>query len=78
MANTPDFLEQKLLERFGPLISGADLYACLGYKGYAAFYRAKSSGELGVRVFRLPGRKGWFAFSSEVADWLTKHSEAER
>ena len=66
--------EEKLFARYGALIGGSDLYAALGFKSYSAFYRAKELGELGVHVFQLPGRRGWFALTETVASWL--HQQA--
>ena len=63
-------LINNLLDRYGPTLGGRDLYAALGFKSYAAFYRSKQRGEVGIDVFTLPGRRGWFAFTTEVAAWL--------
>lgn len=63
-------LEEHLLLRFGPTLGGRDLYAALGFKTYSAFHRGKQRGEIGVHVFTLPGRRGWFALTTEVAIWL--------
>lgn len=64
-----------LLTQYGPLISGKDLYTCLGFKTYAAFYRAKQLNEIDVNVFRLHNRKGWFAKTADVAKWIETQSE---
>lgn len=64
-------LTHQLLVRFGPILGGRDLYFALGFKTYSAFHRSQTRGELGVHVFTLPRRRGWFALTSEVADWLT-------
>lgn len=69
-------LEDQLLVRFGPTISGRVLYAALGFKTYAAFYRSKQRGEVGVNVFTLPGRRGWFALTADVAEWLNEQAGA--
>jgi hypothetical protein len=71
-------LEQKLFSRFGPLIGGGDLYSALGFKSYSAFYRSKELGELGVRVFQISGRRGWFALTEDVANWLGEHAGREK
>jgi hypothetical protein len=71
-------IEERLFARYGVLMGGTDLYAALGFKSYSAFYRAKEIGELGVNVFQLPGRRGWFALTETVGYWLQKqasHSE---
>jgi len=65
----------KLLNQFGPTLGGRDLYAALGFKTYAAFHRSKQRNEVGVNVFSLPGRRGWFALTLDVADWL--HQQAD-
>lgn len=67
-------IEEKLFERYGALIGGAKLYAVLGFKTYSAFYRAKVIGELGVNVFQLQGRRGWFALTDDVAIWLQQQA----
>lgn len=63
-------LEEHLFLRFGPTLGGRDLYAALGFKTYSAFHRGKQRGEIGVHVFTLPGRRGWFALTTDVAAWL--------
>lgn len=65
---------ERLLKQYGPTLTGTDLYAALGFKTYAAFHRVLSRRELGVRVFKLPGRRGWFASTLEVADWLDRQT----
>lgn len=75
MANpemSPKILASQMLEQFGPTITGTDLYIALGFKTYAAFYRSLKRREVGVSVFNLPGRRGWFALTSDVATWLTQ------
>ncbi len=67
---------ERLLKQYGPTLTGNDLYAALGFKTYAAFHRVLTRGELSVRVFKLPGRRGWFASTLEVADWLTQQTNA--
>ena len=70
-------LVDHMMVRFGPTLGGEDLYAALGFKTYASFHRSKLRGELGIHVFKLQGRKGWFALTDEVADWLEKQSRRE-
>jgi len=70
-----------MLEKHGPLIGGNDLYAALGYRTYAAFHRARMSGDIHVEVFPIEGRRGFFALTADVAAWLqhqvTKHRKKE-
>jgi hypothetical protein len=69
-----DSILSKLIARFGPLIRGQDLYSAIGYKTYSAFYRSQQLGELGVHVFKIEGRRGWFALTEDVAKWLMEQS----
>ena len=71
-------LADKLLKQFGPTIGGRDLYAALGFKTYAAFHRSKQRHEIGVNVFTLPGRRGWFALTTDVAAWLSEQAASQR
>lgn len=63
-------LEGQMLSQFGPVIGGRDLYAALGFKTPGAFRWSRERGEIPVRIFSLPRRRGSFAFTSEVAGWL--------
>lgn len=73
-----DSIEEKLFARYGALMGGAELYAALGFKSYAAFYRAKKIGEQGVSIFQLPGRRGWFALTEDVAVWLRQQARKSK
>lgn len=70
VSSSANNLFDQLLTRYGPTLGGRDLYAALGFKSYAAFHRSKQLGELGINVFTLPGRRGWFALTGDVAEWL--------
>lgn len=63
-------LEEHMFEKYGPIIGGKDLYSSLGFKTYSSFHRFKQLGEIGINVFILPGRRGWFAMTTDVATWL--------
>jgi hypothetical protein len=67
-------LANQLISRFGPTIGGQDLYSALGFKTYAAFHRSQQRQALGVHVFKLPSRRGWFALTGDVAAWLAQQS----
>lgn len=71
---SPENMSDAFTSRYGPLLGGQDLYSALGYKTYSAFHRSQQLDELGVHVFKLPGRRGWFAFTANVAKWLEKQS----
>jgi hypothetical protein len=61
---------QELLERHGELMGGSDLQRNLGFVNGRAFGRAVQRDLVPVRTFPLPGRRGWFAKTRDVAEWL--------
>jgi hypothetical protein len=65
-----DDLRNQLLTLYGPLLGGRQLYVAMGFKTYSAFHRARQRGNLGVNVFSIEGRKGVFAFTNDVANWM--------
>lgn len=68
----PAWVEMQI-RRFGPVVGGEDLRGLLGYRTAAAFQKARMQEAVGVALFQLPGRKGWFAFTDEVCSWLVAH-----
>lgn len=73
----PDF-ESDLLKQYGPLISPRDLWHVLGYPSHMAYRKAIQKDELPVFVFHIEKRKGRFAFSKDVASWLSVLWEENR
>lgn len=63
-------IADELLACHGPLISGEDLWRALGFSNASAFRQAKAQGRIEVPVFSLPNRRGTYAFTRHVADWL--------
>jgi hypothetical protein len=61
-----------LLEKHGPLIGGKELARALGYPSLGAVREAKSKKRLPVTIFKIAGRRGHFALTTEIAAWLTK------
>lgn len=78
ISTSSNSLAAQLLDRYGPMLGGRDLYAALGFKSYAAFHRSKQRGEIGVIVFSLTGRRGWFALTTDVAAWLSEQADPSR
>lgn len=70
-------MKDELLKLYGPLISGIDLRNLLGYKAASTFNRAKRMNLIGVKIFEIPNRRGSFALTKDVADWLQSISSAE-
>ena len=69
-------LNDSLLNQYGPLIGGAQLRQALGYPSTPAFSRAVRKGIVGVNVFKIPGRRGTFALTCDVAEWLKSFQES--
>lgn len=63
-------LLDSLVRTHGWLIGGAQLVHVLAFPSAAAFRQAKLRGKLPVRVFPISGRRGHFALTTDVADWL--------
>ncbi|MGB0908007.1 MAG: hypothetical protein ACPGVT_10980 [Maricaulaceae bacterium] len=64
-----------LISKHGPLISGEELWKTIGFTSAAAFRQAKAQDRLDIPVFSLPNRRGTFAFTRHVADWLRSLAE---
>ncbi|WP_449301645.1 hypothetical protein [Pseudoxanthomonas mexicana] len=66
---------QDLLERYGPLLTGEVLRVSLGYPSQAALRQSLSRNTTPVRTFRIPGRRGRFALTLDVAQWLATRAQ---
>lgn len=65
-----DRLHRSLVERYGQIVGGADLAGLLGFRSADTLRKAISSNSLTLKTFVIPGRKGRFALTADVADWL--------
>jgi hypothetical protein len=70
-------MEKDLIDKYGPMVGGPDLVKVLGYRSNASFRRAEKLGQIDIRIFPLRGRKGKFAMTKDIADWLRKLSSAQ-
>lgn len=66
-----------LLEQFGPLMCGRSLWAALGYTSAQAFRRAVRAGSVPIKTFTLEHRRGRYARTLDVADWLANLAGAD-
>lgn len=62
--------EARLVACHGDLMDGHALTALFKFSSPRSFRRSAAKGSLPVSVFRLPGRRGWFARTRDVAVWL--------
>lgn len=67
--NHPD--TSVLIERFGPLMCSKDVQQALRFGTAEGLRAARSRGRLPLAMFRLPGRRGLFARTSDVAALIT-------
>ena len=63
-----------LLALHGELMDGQALAALFKFGSDRSFRRSASKGALPVSVFRVPGRRGWFARTRDVGLWLASAS----
>lgn len=70
-------LNDAMLRQYGPLIGGADLRKALGFRTAATFQRAVREKTLNVPVFDVPGRRGKFALTVDIAIWITTVSDSD-
>lgn len=56
--------------RYGPLVGGHELAKLLGFQSAAALRQAEIRVTLPIAVFSIENRRGRFAFTEDVANWL--------
>jgi len=61
---------KRLAERYGELIGGDDLRLVLGFPTLAALKQAIRRSTLSLPTFLIPGRRGRFATTSDIVEWL--------
>lgn len=61
-----------LLDRWGPLLQGEALRVALGYSSGAALRQSQARGTTPVMLFKIPGRRGHYALTWQVAHWLAR------
>lgn len=63
-------IQEDLLARHGELMTGEPLRRALGFASERSFLRAARCKNLPVPIFELAGRRGRFARTRDVAQWL--------
>jgi hypothetical protein len=66
----------ELLAQWGYVMGSAGLRQALGFPTQAALRQSISKKTVPVPVFSIPGRKGPFALSHDVARWLASRGAA--
>ena len=67
---TYDDFECRLISALGATVGGRALTKALGYPTQDAFRKASHRGRLPVRTFEMVGRRGRFAVTTDIAQWL--------
>lgn len=62
---------QWLTNAYGPIVGGEKLARLLGYPSNEAFRQALNRGQLPVKTFKIPHRRGKFAYTADIAAWLS-------
>jgi hypothetical protein len=75
--------EQRLLcaalqERYGSILTLAELGEVLRFPSHQATCKARRQGRLPFRTFQVPHRRGWFATAADVATYLTSLGATDR
>lgn len=63
-------LPAELERQYGPLLGGDALRQALGYPSRASLRQAYYQQRVPVPVFKIPRRRGFFALTRDVAQWL--------
>lgn len=61
-----------------PVLSGPETARIMGFPTTEALYKARQAGRLPIELFRLPGRRGWFAATPAVRAWLEASFKPQR
>lgn len=69
-AVTPQAVNVDLYLPRAPILSGPETARIMGFPTTEALYKARQAGRLPVALFQLPGRRGWFASTLVVREWL--------
>lgn len=65
-------LEEDLLKLHGPIMTGEPLFKALGYISKDAFRQSIKRGTVPIKIFSMEKRRGKFALSKDVAEFLAK------
>jgi hypothetical protein len=63
-------IETDLINRHGPVMGGKDLMKALGFQKMPALRKAIRENRLGINVFEMPGHRGKFALTTDVAKFI--------
>lgn len=64
--------EAYVVARYGLLVGSSVLTKALGFSSQSSFRQACRRGNISITMFKIKGRAGRFALSSDVAKWIWK------
>lgn len=64
-----------LFKEYGPLLPSTKLWSVLGYPSITAFRQSHQRGQLSLPIIKIEGRRGQFALTVDVVDWLLQQKE---
>lgn len=54
-----------------PILTASETARLMGFRSVKALANCRSAGRLPIEMFRVPGRRGWFAATQDVRTWLS-------
>lgn len=69
-------ITQQLAFEHGALLDASATAKALGFRSMDALRQARRDGRLPIPMFQIPGRRGWFASTQAVIEWLDAQVEA--
>jgi hypothetical protein len=69
-SSTPKATALELYLPRTPLMSASETARVMGFSSTEALAKARLAGRLPIEMFKLPGRRGWFASTASVRAWL--------
>ena len=63
-------LATDMFDRHGPIIGNTTLARALGFANLAALRQARRRGHIDLHIFKISGRRGFFALTADVVEWL--------
>lgn len=67
-------LANDMFDLWGPLMGGEALAKALGCPTTAALRQSLSRGPTPIKLFKIEGRRGRFALTQDVAEWISRQA----
>lgn len=70
MAKASLLMDSELYLPKTAILTSTEAARAMGFASTEALSRARLAGRLPIAMFRVPGRRGWFAATRDVKAWL--------